>query len=142
MIRETYYIALFSLLTKLKPASFTTVSRKLVLPQNMNAADFDALFMVAHDQPIVPARGQPSRHTLGAQLFIHVASPDASISADTILNGKIDAVENALNPLPGMPAQTLGGLVEHCWIEGTVEVFAGANSQIAAAIIPVKILVP
>lgn len=142
MIRETYYSALFSLLSTLKPSVFTTVSRKLVLPQNMNAADFDALYMVVHNQPIVPVMGAPSKHTLEAQLFLHIANPDSNGSADPLLNARLDAVENALKPLPGMPAQTLGGLVQHCWIEGTIEVFSGANAQFAAAIVPVKILVP
>ncbi len=141
MVRETYYTALFNLLMTLSGTQFKTVSRKLRLPANMNPADYDALFMTVDKQPIKQQLGLPAVHTLGAQLTIYVSNTDDKVSADPKLNAAIDAVEKVLKPC-GLPTQTLGGLVQNCWIEGTIEVFSGSNSQFAAAVIPVKILVP
>jgi len=143
MIRETYYSALFAVLQTLQGSAFSLVSRKLLLIGNMNSTDFPALFMVVHNQVTAAGPiGLPGKRTLGAQLFIYVSNPDATVSADPLLNTLIDVVEAALAPSPMSGTQTLGGIAQHCWIDGVTEVFSGSNSQSAAAIIPVKILVP
>ena len=59
----------------------------------------------------------------------------------TALNGLLDAVEAALNPFP-LEAQTLGGLVTHCWIDGSTDYHPGDLDGQAIAVVPVKVLVP
>ncbi len=140
--RETYYGAFFALLQGLAPATFTTVTRVLKSPTDLNSADYPYLCMKVADQPIAPGPSDlQQRHTLGAHLFVYSENPDSNISPDIALNGLLDAIEGAMAP-DGTGRLTLGGLVNHCRIEGAVEVFSGANAQIAVAIVPVKILVP
>ena len=67
------------------------------------------------------------------------ANPDLAPAIG--LNYLMDAVVAALNPFP-LEAQTLGGLVTHCWVEGKIDMHPGDLDGQAIAIIPVKILVP
>lgn len=106
-------------------------------------------------------RGIPSVRTWEVHLLCYAMIPDAqggvvpgtpnkTTGGASIINPIIDAIETALAP-PAIPlvddtwgTQTLGGLVEDCWIEGTtVKVLGdGDPSGLCAAIIPIKILVP
>jgi hypothetical protein len=65
---------------------------------------------------------------------------DPQAAPSTILNPLMDAVQNALAPDdPKLERCTLGGLVEHCWIEGRVETDEGALGDQAVAIVPILI---
>jgi hypothetical protein len=61
-----------------------------------------------------------------------------------VLNPLLDAIAAALAPTGAdlvAGAQTLGGLVKHCWISGAIETDEGALGGQAVAIVPVEILV-
>ena len=66
---------------------------------------------------------------------------DTALGATT-LNALFKLVDQAFAPDSPNGKFTLGGLVEHCWIEGNTDQDPGIVSQQAAAIVPVKILVP
>lgn len=138
--RETYYAALFALLTT--SPGLKTVDRRVPLLENMDAAKLPGLFMAVGKQETRQQRGLPPIHVLGAEVFLYAANPDRTISADIVLNGLIDAVEAVLKPDPSTNVFTLGGLVSHCWIDADTEVFSGALGERAAAIVPIKMLVP
>lgn len=143
--RETYYAALFALLETLGKSNggpFVEIGRKVKLLNSKNAGDLPALYMAVDHQSIGQRRGQPPMHTLGAVLYVYASNPDREISADLALNGYLDQIEAAFAPDPVRNVLTLGGLVSHCWVEGTVEVYAGPLGQLASAIVPVKMLVP
>jgi len=143
MTRETYYGALFALLQSLAGGgAFATCDRRVRFLHEMGAAELPALFMAVDRQQLIQRRGQPSRHQLGARLFVYAANPDRHTAAGIALNGLLDALDTALAPPTGSDAQTLGGLVSHAWIDGPIEVFEAPQSERAAAIVTVQMLVP
>ena len=69
-------------------------------------------------------------------------NPAASGSSvpSTELNSLLDAVEAAIrSATPGI-AQSLGGKVSHCRIEGKIEIVENVIGSMALAVVPVEIL--
>jgi hypothetical protein len=143
MSREACYSALFSRLQGVETTpALKVIDRRVRFLHEMGAAELPALFMAVDHQTIVTRNGLPARRTLGARLFLYGANPDRHTAAGIVLNGMIDAVENALAPEPASDAQTLGGLVSHAWLEGQIEVFEGPQGDRSAAIAIVQMLMP
>jgi hypothetical protein len=141
MSREAAYGALFSLLQGI--SAFSKVSRVLETLEGESAANLPACYMRVTAQSVKPTLGAPLvRHNLGAAIYIYAASPDRNIASGIVLNNLIDEVEAALAPAGMMQVQTLGGAVAHAWVEGTVDVYEAVKSQRAAALIPVKMMLP
>jgi hypothetical protein len=143
MNREAIYTALFSLVSG--SASFVTTGRRVKLWSDMNPSDFPALFVNQRDNGY--SRGGehvPAKVTLEADIIIYTSTGlDPNVVPATELNNLLDAIDTALAPSPVPNSrQTLGGLVEHCWIEGQIIVVPGDSDGIGLAMIPVKILVP
>lgn len=84
--------------------------------------------------------------TLEPEIWIYSnAGSDPDLAPDSALNSILDAIDAALQPTGRdkvLGRLTLGGLVEHCWIEGEVEIFAGYLGPQALAIVPVRAMVP
>lgn len=143
IIRETYYAALFTLLSTLKTnATVTTCDRRVRLIEEMQPAELPALFMAVGKQRTVQSKNQEPKRWLGATVFLYAANPDQHTSADVALNGLLDALEAVIVPSDAFVTQTLGGLVHSCWIEGETEVFPGPYGERAAAIVPIEMLIP
>lgn len=143
MSREAAYQGLFNLLSTLQTAgTVKIVDRRVQLLETMQPAQLPALFMAVGGQKVATKEKMPAARTFDATVFLYVANPDPKTSADIALNNLLDALEAVLAPLPAQEKQTLGGVVSHCWIEGAIEVFSGPLGQRAAAIVPVKMLVP
>ena len=90
------------------------------------------------------AREIPPAPTLEFEAWLYSnAGRDPDVSPGTALDNLIDAVRAALTPAPGLP-QTLGlpGVVQHCWIEGHIDLEPGDASGQAIAVIPIKVLAP
>ncbi len=141
--REIYYEALFSLLQGLKANGAVIIAdRRVRLMEEMQTAELPALFMSVGHQKTEQSLKQEPKRWLNATIYLYCANPDQHTSADVALNGLIDALEATVTPPPPYETQTLGGLVHSCWIEGETEVFAGPNGERAAAIVPIRMLVP
>jgi hypothetical protein len=141
-------------------ANFQTVSRKIVLvpgaptPQVALPPAQPALYLFEDNETTtVPARGAPSKRIWRVQLWVWCkiplgftpGVPDDVTPGASVINPLIDAIEAALKPdNPVVNVLTLGGLVQHCWIEGeTVKVSGDINPDgQCVAMIPVSILVP
>ena len=142
MTREACYTALFTLLSTLQGAPFPLISRKLQTLEDVAGVQLPALFLTVDRQTVAVKPGVPPRRTLRANVFVYVASPDPSVASGTLINPLIDLVETTLAPLPSLPQQTLGGVVQHAWIEGAIEVYEAIKTQRAAALIPITMLMP
>lgn len=74
------------------------------------------------------------------------AGENPDLAPSIALNNIIDAIENSLEPKTGpdvaLQQLSLGGLIQHCWIEGRIEIDPGDLDSQAKAIVPLKILVP
>ena len=80
--------------------------------------------------------------TLTLDLFIYAHTQmDKTIAPSTITNGLVDAVAAAIAPDPVSNKQTLGGLVQHAWIDGAIVTDEGVLGDQAVAIIPITIKV-
>ncbi|MFK7088682.1 hypothetical protein AAFM71_07680 [Chromobacterium violaceum] len=141
MNREAIYSALFERLKAIP--GLRTTSRRLRHWSDVDASQQPAMFQAqVRESPIPgdPSRGLPTKWTLSADVYVY-ARTDGDQAPGTVLNPLLDAIEAALQPdNPVLRAQTLGGMVEHCWIDGDIETDEGALGDQAVAIVPIRIL--
>lgn len=143
MNSETIYQALFNRLSGIDGC--VTTSRRLKHFNNVAPDARPALFVTQGNQTEAPIKGLDAKVELEAEVYIYIHENDPAIPPSVQLNRMIDQVRTKLAPdHPDMcEYQTLGGLVEHCWIEGTIEVFEAVEGMLddqGIAIIPIRIL--
>ena len=143
MNSEVIYQALFDRLSGID--GFVTMSRRLRLWNDVAPTERPALFVTQGNQTEAPVKGLDAKVELEAEVYVYIHELDPSIPPSVQLNQMIDHVRAKLAPdHPDMcEYQTLGGLVEHCWIEGTIEVFEAVENMLddqGIAIIPIRIL--
>ncbi len=139
MNREDIHAALFARLSAVP--GFVTASRRLKHWSDTPSGEQPALFQAHRTESVQPRHGLPSLVTLDFDLYLYAKAADKSASPSSILNPLLDAVTAALAPdNPIDTAQTLGGTVAHCWIEGAIETDEGTLGDQAVAIVPVRIL--
>ena len=145
--REAIAAALYAMCdaAAAKVVSLKTSSRRLRSFDAVDGAQMPALFMT--QLPETQERdtiGQPAKRTLHYEFWIYTcdAQADSVIPAQQ-LNNIVDAVEAALSPSPLTGAQTLGGLVLSCRIDGSIEYYENVTSDgKSIAAIPVAVLMP
>jgi hypothetical protein len=138
--REPIYLALYTLLQTI--SGFITISRRLKHWADVGQAEQPAIFIIQKNEVPIQARGIPTAWKLNLELYVYVNSgDDPAESPAKILNPLIDAIET-LFPASDedAPIQTLGGLVSHAWISGTIETSEGVLGQQEVAIIPIEVL--
>lgn len=138
MNREPIYAALFALLAS--SAGYVTTSRRLLHWNDVPREQQPSLFMAQRNETAVTERGNPTQWTLSVDVYIY-ARTDGGLAPGPIINPLIDAIEAALVPNPMENAQTLGGLVHYCRIEGAIDTDEGTLGDQAVAIVPITIFV-
>ena len=139
MNREAIYAALFAKLSAIP--GFNTSSRKLKHWSDVPQSDQPALFVVQKHETGKNTRGIPTKWSLSATVYVYANSNNSDVAPSQISNPLVDAIEAALAPdFTGF--QTLGGLVSHAWIEGTIETSEGVLGDQEVVIIPVDMLAP
>lgn len=143
--REQIYSALFATLqgALLMPAGpFKTVSRRWQDPSQVSPADRPSLYQVQKDELIgTGVNGLPIHAKLALDLVLYTSGDSEPNSVpSTELNTLLDAVETAIrSATPGL-AQSLGGRVSHCRIDGKIEIVENVQGSMALAVVPVEIL--
>lgn len=128
---------------------FVTVERRLRALNTVNNTEMPYLAVTRGAggevpmYPTGPNRGAgPAAWEVWADLIVYVAQTDVSDGGPPpmqLLNAALDRIERNLRPLPGAPAQTLGGLVEWARIEGPVLCAdAGELGERGLAVVGVK----
>ena len=139
MTREAIYAALFAKLSAI--SGLKKSSRRLLHWSDVSPADQPALFMARGSEQIQQVTGQPSRVTLEAKVYVYAHVTDPNAAPSTAINGLLDQITAAVAPGQGpQNKQTLGGLVEHCWIDGEIVTDEGSLGDQAAAIFIIKML--
>lgn len=143
MNREAIYAALYNLL--LGVPGIVVAERRLRHWNDVKPVEQPYLCVAQGNQTATqgnPVIGVSAKWVLEADIYVYVQTRGKQIPG-TVLNPILDAIEQALEPpFPDIDkCQTLGGLVEHCWIEGTIETDEGTLGDQAVAIIPVLIFV-
>ena len=139
MTREPIMAALALKLASI--SGVVTFSRILRHYNELRPADQPAVFLAPRTQMAFRKRGFPAVWTIDVSVYVYVKRTGNDIVPDTILNPLLDAIEAALAPAVSAEVQTLGGLVDHCWIEGAIETDEGVLGDQAIAIVPIRILV-
>lgn len=138
MNREAIYSALFSQVVS--SSVWRTASRRLLHWNDVPAKQQPALFMAQRGESVQTERGKPPIWRLNVDLYVYCRT-DGGLAPGPILNPLVDAIEAALAPNQIENAQTLGGLVTWCRIEGAIETDEGTLGDQTVAIIPISILV-
>ena len=140
MNREQIYSALFAKLQAV--AGFVTVSRRLRHWDDVPQAEQPALFQAQKRESVSTEPGLNPVWLLSLDLYIYARTgEDRDESPATVINPLVDAVLETLAPDPITNKQTLGGLVQHAWVEGTIETDEGVLGEQGVAIIPIIIKV-
>lgn len=137
MIREQIYAALYARISAVQ--GFKTTSRRLRHWSDVAPSEQPALFMTQRGESATTVPGQPTVWGLGADFYLYAHTGDKDTPPGAILNPLLDDVVSALAPDPITGKQTLGGLVQHAWIEGQIETDEGVLGEQGVAIIPVRI---
>lgn len=143
--REQIYSALFATLqgALLAPAGpFKTVSRRWQDLSQISPADRPSLYQVQKDELIgTGLNGLPIHAKLALDLVLYTSGDSEPNSVpSTELNTLLDALEAAIrSATPGL-AQSLGGRVSHCRIDGKIEIVENVQGSMALAVVPVEIL--
>jgi hypothetical protein len=103
-----------------------------------------ALCQAETDETMTQVTSQQATTTLGATwLICHQAGKDDSAIPAQTTNAILAAVRAVfVDPTDPSFAQTLGGLVHKCWIEGRIQKFQGDLDGQTLLVVPIKILVP
>ncbi len=137
--REPIYAALFAKFAAIP--GIKTRSRRLKHWTDVPPSNQPALFQTQITETADKRPGIPTKWTLRAEIYVYVnAGKDPHAIPATAINAVLDAVEAALQPEPCEEEQTLGGLVQRCWISGTIETDEGALGEQSVAIVPIEIL--
>lgn len=85
-----------------------------------------------------------AKRTMHAEIWIYFqAGSNKEAEPGAELNRLAEALDAAFEPDDGgLGTLTLGGLVQHCWIEGEVDIDPGDYDGQAKLVVPVLILVP
>ncbi|MEP7299160.1 MAG: hypothetical protein ABI702_23500 [Burkholderiales bacterium] len=136
--REPIYAALFAKLSA--AAKFKTVDRVLRHWVDVTASEQPALFQSQRFEDAATIPGQPTVWMLRLDIYLYAhTGGDKKVSPGALLNPLIDAVEAALAPDVVTGKCRLGGLVEHAWIEGSIDTDEGTLGDQAVAIVPIVI---
>ena len=136
--REAIYSALFALVTS--AADFATTGRRAQLLTQMQPSQMPALYQQQVSEEVTQSTGIPPSYTLHVDIIIYAQNSDPTQPSTPEINGLIDALEATLAPNPVTNRQTLGGLVQHCFISGKTDIFEGDLANRVAAVVPVQIL--
>ena len=144
MDAEPIYAALFDLAAGLSwtGGQLAFASRRVKTFDDLPAQP--ALCQAESDETMTQVTSQQATVTLGASWLIYhqAGKDDLAIPAQTtnqILSAVRAIFVDASDP---SFAQTLGGLVHKCWIEGRIQKFQGDLDGQTLVVVPIKILVP
>ena len=145
MDSETIYQALFALTANLAwspVGALAFSSRRVKTFEDLPAQP--ALCQAETDETMTQVTGQVAVTTLGASwLIYHQAGKDEDVIPAQTTNAILTAVRGLfVDPTFPDEAQTLGGLVHKCWIEGRIQKFQGDLDGQTLIVVPIKILVP
>ena len=142
--REPIYAALFALVQSAVAPHAVTIARRFELASQVPPAEQPAVFQVQKSERVQhERRGLPAKYWLSVDLVIYVQAGDSAAIPAQAVNAILDAIDSALAPNAGDPMnnQTLGGLVEHAWIEGEAMIVEGTLQEQSVAIVPVQMYV-
>ncbi len=87
--------------------------------------------------------GLPPKRTWTVEIIIYISvGNDQTDTPDETVNDILDELDFTLKPGVGKEVQTLGGLVDHCYIMGDIICVPGDLDGIGMIHVPLEIVVP
>jgi hypothetical protein len=145
--REPIYQALFDLVTNAPAvkAQFVTFGRLLPHVENVAGVQCPALFTFQlPERRVYKGKGIPAIRTLFVAFVAYFSSDNSGGRLPaTAINAAADAIDDAISN-PGNPqnTQTLGGLVEHVYIEPDMKPYEGLLQEKSLLVSVVGMLIP
>lgn len=139
MNRETIYTALAAKLTAALSGT-STVSRRMLHWFDVPPSQQPAVFICSGGQVDQQTTGMPTIRHLLAEVWVYANTTDPAAAPETILNNILDLIDTALKPTTGAQKQTLGGLVDHCWVDGPIVTDEGTLGSQGVAKFSIKML--
>jgi hypothetical protein len=144
--RETIAAALWTQLQQANTGNtpFNTMSRRWIPWSSTSAYNCPALFLM--EQPGTAAGGERGLTKwvmrFGVWVYLNINTDDYQTVVSTALNNYFDAIDAALAPQPPgqNQRQTLGGLVQSCFIDGTPVIDEGLLAPPSLLFIPVTVI--
>ncbi len=137
--------ALLSLLESNMP-SIVTFTRKYKEFSNTSLSSEMPYLMLCKPREQYPARpikSLPAKRSFTTEIIINIsAGIDQNSIPDETVCDIMDELDLALRPTQGNQTQTLGGLVDHCYIEGDVICVPGDLDGLGMIHVPVTIMLP
>lgn len=148
--RESVYVALWALFMANATivSTFKTRSRLLRPFQQVPGGEtsMPAFYLVQHPGETQgrTGKGMSPTRTLLCHVVMYFATTEGQGAVPaTACNNGLDAIDDCLN-INRNPSnnQTLGGLVQHVYIEGAIDVAEGLLQDISIVSVPITILLP
>lgn len=146
--RELIWSTLYAVVKQALGSAVVTCGRRHIIPPALTPEQQPACFVLQGPEKTVPK--PQSKKTLQGFLVFYInndqtdqaAGQETQLSA-TVLNSLLALIDSALQP-DNVRTQffTLGGLVQHCWIEGTTHVEVDLFGSQGYAAVPINMLVP
>lgn len=147
--RETIYLAMRAKMGDVvwDAHGFVTMSRRVKLFADVPAGQQPACYQAEHEEISAQTSNLPYKRKFMVKWIVYQRTGSNKSIAGAIENNKIlDAVQDALTPKPGDDGypnrQTLGGLVYHCFVDGSIFKDPGDLDDQGMMVIPITMLVP
>jgi hypothetical protein len=140
MNREAIYSALFKLISGIDGVE--TFSRILAHWDDVSPNMQPAMYMTCVSQRAEQVTGFPTKYVLDAKIWLYTHRDTNGEVPSVQINNLLDKLDAVMRP-PSNPTfkQTLGGLVEHCWIDGEIATDEGTLGNQSVAIATIRMLV-
>lgn len=139
--RETIAVALFNLLQGLQGIVFA--SRRPALWDDNAPKPALYLGQPMENYEYRNGTATPAHITMDFDVFLYVNVGQENKSPDTQINNLLDTIETGLaGPASTNFLQTLGGIVNHTWIEGPIHRAPGYLNGQGMVIFTIRVLVP
>ena len=140
MNREAIYTALFDKLKNIN--EFVTTTRGFKHWSDVAQPDQPAMLMVQRTEIGTTTPGLNTSWLFHVDVIVYAnTGEDNNHSSSSIINPLVDAITAALAPDPITNKCTLGGLVQHAWIEGTINTDEGLLGAQGFAMVPIVVKV-
>lgn len=144
--REAIMSSLFTLIKGMAVMGIKfTFSRRFYMWDKVAGASMPMVMLTKgkENYPSRAAIGLPAKRTFSMELNIYFDyGKNQQEIPDIYVNNIMDAVDTVLAPPAGQTVQTLGGLVDHCYIEGDALLVPGDLDGIGHLLIPLKAVLP
>lgn len=145
--REPIYAALWALVSgdPRCQSVFATMGRYEQHFENVSGLVMPALFLFQKGETWQMAgKGIPPKRTLRCHFIAYTDTGDPTAALpSTAINTLMDVLDDVIaKPANGSFVQTLGGLVEHVYIEGEIAEAEGLLQSKSIFVVPVTMLIP